>query len=162
MMANALYRLLIVLGAICWAGILGTALGGKYLISPGQGLAGPVEALGYGVLAALVSAIIAVILTKSWPTSGLRRVSVLVFGSAMLLVVYIYSVYAAKEKSRQDPDSAYVEVSAFTASWEQQLTQDPYLRTRMEVDATERSWVSRGPAPIGTIFQAIVVLGALD
>jgi hypothetical protein len=79
----------------------GTAVGGRYLVPAGSGLAGPPAALGYGLLAAFVAALAAGVLGRRMPATRLRAVAV----CALLLVVVVgawlvYSVAALRAHRR--------------------------------------------------------------
>ncbi|WP_417496594.1 hypothetical protein [Maricaulis sp.] len=49
----------------------GTYLGGHFLVPPGQGLAAPAEAMGYGLLAALIALVIATFAAMKMPVKAL-------------------------------------------------------------------------------------------
>jgi hypothetical protein len=69
--------------AVCGCGA-GTWAGGRWLVAPGSGLAGPAIALGYGLLAATGTALIAVLLAARLPFGWLRIAT----ATAVLVALY--------------------------------------------------------------------------
>jgi len=61
----------VILAAVLLAFALGTYLGGRFLVPPGQGLAAPAEAMGYGLLAALIGLAISVLAAIRLPLKAL-------------------------------------------------------------------------------------------
>lgn len=153
---TVVWRLLLAASMALWGLSLGTSLGGQFLVPQGQGLAGPVEALAYGLLAAALAAGAAVFATWAWSPLALKRLSLGVSISALLLLGYLYTAYLNRQNAALDPDSAYAGIPEFTVSWEQVIVQDPYLRTKMDVNSVGRSWVSAGPAPKTQLCRGIV------
>ena len=157
-----LWRLLLMISLAFWGLSLGTSLGGMFLVPPGQGLAGPVEALGYGLLTAVIVAAAALYLTRSWPDRRLRIAALGASLSALILGSYLYTSYLQRREAARDPDSAYAGIPTFTISWEQVVVKDPYLRTKMDVNSAKRRWVSVGPAPDNQVCQGTVRAAVLQ
>ena len=67
-----LLSLPLLLATVALAFAAGTYLGGHYLVPAGQGLAAPVEAMGYGLLAALIALVLATFATARMPMKILR------------------------------------------------------------------------------------------
>lgn len=157
-----LWRALLATSLAFWGLSLGTSLGAMFLVPPGQGLAGPVEALAYGLLAAVIAGAAALYVTRSWPDGRLKTAALVASLSALLLGGYLYTSYLQRQDAARDPDSAYAGIPAFTISWEQVVVKDPYLRTKMDVNSLERSWVSVGPAPNNQVCRGTVRAAVLQ
>ena len=89
---RVLLAVLLCTGSAVIAFIAGTAFGGRYLVPPGQGLAAPAEAMGYGLLAALAvtvaMAVVSAVLSLrrlAWATG----VAVLIAAGLCGLLVFI-------------------------------------------------------------------------
>jgi hypothetical protein len=142
-----LLRALFVLAAAFLALGAGSWFAARYIVAPGQGLTGPFEVLAYGALSALGAGVLAVAGSSLLRGRVLAVTSLIVAaGAAALLGHTVYDVYQTRAAQR-DPDSAYAGVPAFTATLEQIVVTDPYLRVKVEVDSSERRWVNTGPAP---------------
>jgi hypothetical protein len=64
--------LVLALASAVTAFVAGAALGAAFLVAPDSGLAGPAEVIGYGLLAALVAAVVTL---AAAPRLGTRRLS---------------------------------------------------------------------------------------
>ena len=157
-----LWRSLLAISLAFWGLSLGTSIGGTFLVPPGQGLAAPVEALAYGLLVAVIAAVAALYVTRSWSDGALKKVALGASLSVLLLGGYLYASYSQRQDAARDPDSAYAGIPEFTVSWEQLVVQDPYLRTKMDVDSVEHSWKSVGPAPDNQVCRGTVRAAALQ
>ena len=72
----------------------GTWLGGQYLVPEGQGLAGPAEALGYGLVAGLLGLALSIIAAIRLPMKAL--VACALAGTISLAVLVSVLVLAAR------------------------------------------------------------------
>lgn len=86
----------------------GAAIGGRYLVPAGSGLAGPPAALGCGVLAAFVAALAAGVLGARIPVTRLRAMAM----TALLLVAFAgaWLVYGVAELRAQRRAAAGVDM----------------------------------------------------
>lgn len=151
-----LYRVLLTLSLGFFGLLAGTWLGGKYLVPAGQGMAGPVIALGYGVLAALIAAVLGLVLSFFLKGAVLKYSSLAGMGAALLLLGLGINRMAAAEEANKDPESEYAGVPPFVISWEQIVVTDPYLRVKVEVDSAKRRWVQTGPAPDHQVCRGVI------
>lgn len=103
---RALWTTLLVLGSF-WIGLVaGTLVGGLFLVPVGSGLAGPAIALGYGIAAAVASAVVAGIVGRRLPPRVLRRATAAVgalAAVAVLAVVYLFVKQQAQRQSEAAP-----------------------------------------------------------
>ena len=143
---------------ILWRGLLivsltmvglaaGAFIGGHFLTSSGQGLAGAFTALGYGLLGGLGLLTVAIFLAIKLPVIKLRNYALAC--TLLASIIYATLVYRAMAKSvaNREPDAAFIPAGNFTAMMERLDTSDPYLFVKMEIDSTSRSWRMTGPAP---------------
>lgn len=91
-----------VLGAMFLAFGFGTYFGGKYLVPPGQGLAAPAEAMGYGLLAALVAIALAILGSVKLPMALLRLSAIL---GAIIIVLAVAGLSFAITKNNADMEA---------------------------------------------------------
>lgn len=78
---------------------LGTYFGGKYLVPPGQGLAAPAEAMGYGLLAALVAIALAILAAVKMP---LKVLGVAALAGTIIIVLAIAGLAFAIKKVNEE------------------------------------------------------------
>jgi len=86
----------------------GTSLAGAFLVPAGSGLAGPVEALGYGLLVAGVAAIAAGVLVWRLDTRALMRVflvAVLVTGAIAGVLYLRYQQLSAGRAAQAETET---------------------------------------------------------
>jgi len=93
-----------VFAAMVLAFVIGSYLGGNFLVPPGQGLAAPAEAMGYGLLLALLALAVAIIAAMKMPMKVLG-ISALV--GAIICVLFIGGLIFLIMKSNADRD-AYI------------------------------------------------------
>lgn len=80
---------------------LGTYFGGKYLVPPGQGLAAPAEALGYGLLASLAGLAVSIVAATRMPMKALIACAVVgMLGLTILAIAIAIAVNNADHDSQ--------------------------------------------------------------
>lgn len=93
----------------------GTVLGGKYFVPPGQGLAGPVEAMGYGLLAALPAMALAIFVSVKLAIRALSLVTamafLLAFGLYGVLIVTTYNEGKLSYDAPQGPQKGQTKIT---------------------------------------------------
>lgn|GEM_PF-1464331 len=105
---------LLVIGIVVLAFSFGTFVGGKFFVPAGQGLAGPAEAIGYGLLAALLATALAIFAGFKLPFRPLAITSAIACGIAVLLVGAIAIAYVSSEDF-QNPRAEQVNPHPTTA-----------------------------------------------
>jgi nitrate reductase gamma subunit len=92
-----------------WIGLVaGTAVGARFLVPAGSGLAGPAIALGYGVAGALAAAVLVGVLGRRLPARSLRRsavVALLLAVLAALVVGYRFVTQQAERRAQAGLDA---------------------------------------------------------
>ena len=78
----------------------GAALGAAFLVAPDSGLAGPAEVIGYGLLAALVAAVVTLAAAPRLGTRRLGLVTLAALAIAVLLSAGLVLRYLDAEASR--------------------------------------------------------------
>lgn len=113
---------LLVFGAGFWAFAIGTFLGGRFLVPPGQGLAGPVEAMGYGLLAFIAAGTVAIILGIKLKGRTVLIAGLVSFLSAAILFGVLYArtvmetrAIAEEDAKRPRPVTKPVESNALSS-----------------------------------------------
>ncbi len=104
--------ILLVLGVFFLTFAAGTWAGGKFLVPPGQGLAGPAEALGYGLLAALVASALAILGSFKLSLRPLGMVTAAVFVPALVLVAALTVLYVNKANEIEATETRQVTAPA--------------------------------------------------
>ncbi|OLF81220.1 hypothetical protein AWH62_00650 [Maricaulis sp. W15] len=85
---------------------LGTYFGGKYLVPPGQGLAAPAEALGYGLLASLAGLAVSIVAATRMPMKALIACVVAgMLGLTILAIAIAIAVNNADHDSQPGSDA---------------------------------------------------------
>jgi hypothetical protein len=110
-----LLRALFVLATAFLAFGAGSWAAARYIVAPGEGLAGPVEVLAYGALTALVAGILAIGGSRYLRGRALLATSLAVSICAAALLAYIVYDVARMREARRDPDGAYAGIRPFTA-----------------------------------------------
>lgn len=146
----------IALACAFWGLAIGTSLAGLYLVPPRSGLVGPVVALAWGLLAALVAAVLGLVVALRLGPHALRWVAVAALGALLLGLALSAYRYQQVQQANRDPDSAYAGIAPFEASLDQLVIEDPYLRVKMEIDTAERRLTSTGPGPDHRVCTGIV------
>jgi hypothetical protein len=73
-----------------WIGLVAaTAVGARFFVPAGSGLAGPAIALGYGVAGALAAAVLAGVVGRRLPTRLLRRSAMVALALAVLAALAV-------------------------------------------------------------------------
>jgi hypothetical protein len=90
-----------VLAAMALAFGAGTYLGGHFLVPPGQGLAAPAEAMGYGLLAALLALVIAVFAAMRIPIKALGLLAMAGLVISLLLAISLTLAMRKAEAERE-------------------------------------------------------------
>jgi hypothetical protein len=83
---------------------LGTFIGGRFIVEPGSGLAGPAVAIGYGVMAAVVALVLGVWIASRMSWIALARTSGVLGVAALCLCVWIV-VRMRQERARAETGS---------------------------------------------------------
>ncbi|RKR03652.1 hypothetical protein [Maricaulis maris] len=85
---------------------LGTYFGGKYLVPPGQGLAAPAEALGYGLLASLAGLAVSIVAATRMPMKALIACAVVgMLGLTILAIAIAIAVNNADHDGQPGSDA---------------------------------------------------------
>lgn len=106
-----------VLAAMLIGLALGTVIGGIYLVPAGSGLAGPVIALGYGVVGALVALVVALVGIKTVPRKWQSRVAAPVLVAGLVVAVLIgRGMAASRAASDAFMAEAYENMNRFDVS----------------------------------------------
>lgn len=93
-----------VLGVMVVAFGLGTYLGGKFLVPPGQGLAAPAEAMGYGLLLTLIAMAVAIFAAVKMP---MRLLGLSALVGIVVSVLCVGGLTLAMKKAEADRE-AYI------------------------------------------------------
>lgn len=86
-MKRALIGCVLVLSVAFLGLAAGTFFGGRVMVQPGSGLAGPAEALMWGVLSALCLGVAAGVVARRVSQKTLKRSALITFGLAALLAI---------------------------------------------------------------------------
>ncbi len=134
-------RILIILTALFVGLVAGTAIGGRFFVPAGSGLAGPVIALGYGVVGALILGAIAVALAWYMKRRGLVVAGV-VCGVLIVLFLGLTGWRLAKDgQARAEAEKAFIGLDHYKVSLEQRGTVDAVLARKTAIDTRERQWL---------------------
>jgi len=93
-----------VFAAMVLAFVIGSYLGGRFLVPPGQGLAAPAEAMGYGLLLALVALALAILAALKMPMRALRFAAL---AGTIVSALFIAAITIVVMKGNADRD-AYI------------------------------------------------------
>ncbi|MEM8575738.1 MAG: hypothetical protein AAGF48_14060 [Pseudomonadota bacterium] len=124
----------------------GSWVAGRYIVTS-TGFAASAEVLLAGIVAAIFGGAICMMLVLRLSLNALVIATAAALPVALTLLVVMVLRIQSVEEAQRDPEKAYEGVATFTASVEQIVVTDPYLRVRMDVDSNARQWVSTGPAP---------------
>lgn len=138
--------LVLLLSAMFLGFFLGAWFASTFLVTS-QGMVAGAEVVVSGFFAAILAAILSAIAAFRLSLRSLTIASV-VSAVLALLAFVLFSIRMDQiQEARKDPESEYANVAAFSASVEQLVVSDPYLRIKIEVDSRTREWTSTGPAP---------------
>ncbi|MCR9088676.1 MAG: hypothetical protein NXH97_18245 [Rhodobacteraceae bacterium] len=133
----------------------GSWVAAKYFVTS-IGFVASAEVLMAGIVAALIAGFASLVLMFRLPLNALTIATVIALPVALTLLVVVVVRMQAMEDAQRDPEGAYSGIASFTASVEQIVVTDPYLRVRMDVDSNSRQWVSTGPAPDHQVCEGTV------
>lgn len=142
-----IWRVLLLVGLAFFGLVAGTWIGGRFFVSEGAGLAGGAIALGYGVIGSGMTAAVGIALGFWLRGRRLRHIALAVFAPSLALFIALVVLAYLGERASQDPAEAYAPAGRFTATMERLDRSDPYLFTKMAVDAHDRRWTMTGPPP---------------
>lgn len=142
------------------SGMLVALSGGSWVaanfVVTSTGFVASAEVLMGGILAAIAVGVICLMLMFRLSLNALAIATFIALPVALLLLVTMVVRFQSMQEARRDPEEAYKGVATFTASVEQIVVTDPYLRVRMDVDSNARQWVSTGPAPAHQLCEGTV------
>lgn len=142
--AKLLTRLLLIAAAVIVFAAGGAALGllaargAEPLVGGAMVALGAIAGGAAGLLAGAVAA---------WklPARGRRVATRVLGGPALLLLALGIAVAWRLDQQARDPEAAYAGLPMFVAVLERDPAQDPYLATRVEVNAGTRRWTTQLP-----------------
>lgn len=144
------WQILLLLAA-AWLGfVAGTAVGGRFLVPEGSGLAAPAIALGYGLIG-LVAALVAAILMAWKAPTGLLRGSALTGSVLSLVVIGLIAVGIVRSQSehrtrtgmdRPLPPASPLAVEATQAD---SVAMRHFRRMEIDGQGWRARWVAVGP-----------------
>ncbi|WP_339741390.1 hypothetical protein [uncultured Maricaulis sp.] len=102
-----------VLAVMAMAFGAGTYLGGHFLVPPGQGLAAPAEAMGYGLLAALIALVIAIFAAVKMP---LKTLGLLAIAGLIVCLALATSLTLAMRRAEAEREAAIRDLQTPRAS----------------------------------------------
>lgn len=138
-------RLIFTISAAFIGLIIMLNVGGRFFVSKSDGLAGVGMVLGYGLLGAVVSLIVALIVSLKLSDKKLRNVTICVGTVALILLGLTLNNFQKMKNARLDPESAYAGLPAFTVTIQQTKIIDPVLSTRYTINTIDRKWTSTLP-----------------
>lgn len=142
-----IWRIALVVSLAFLGLVTGAWIGGRFLVGDGAGLAGAGIALGYGMVGGLAAAIVGLVIGFQLTDRHLRNVALAITAPSVVLFMSGVMLLFIGERGNRDPAEAYAPAGDFTVTMVRLDQSDPYLFSRMEVDAGRRTWIMTGPAP---------------
>ncbi len=140
-----LWRLIIILGCAGPGLALGMLWAARSGAAAGSGLAGGAIVLGYGVLGAVIAAVLGFVISLRLSDTALARAAGILGIILVALIAYAMIALRSQRNARLDPPEAYEGIPSFALTMERTDMADPVLAKRVSVDSKERIWETTLP-----------------
>lgn len=140
-----LYTLLVSVSCAI-AGLVLGMLWAKYTgAADGQGLAGGVIVLGYGLIGAAIAAIAGIVVSLRMGKVPLQRTAIIAGIVLVIISAYTFIQVRTHRLANQDPPEAYQGIPSFTASIKRTKFADSVLARMVTVNAVKKEWSTQLP-----------------
>lgn len=137
-------KLLLVIAVAVVDTFLGGAVG-VYIAKGGDALVGGATVLLGGIVGSVAGLISGGVLAKKLPPHAARKALWLFGLPALVLLVWgAWGLWRMDQETR-DPEESYAGLPVFVVALERDPAHDPYLATRIEINAERREWLSKLP-----------------